>query len=277
MLKIDSHFHVNFYNFSADRIVKYLDEKKIEQCWLLTWEELNPAIPSLFEHLSVDDLIEAYNKFPDRIVPFYAPDPNSPDIKKTLEKYIAMGVKGCGELKVSYKWEDSIIEKYLKIISQLNIPLLFHMEAPRKQYIKIDNSKTEKLIEQLLNGALNGLSKYYLSRFAKFLPFASKRVLKGQKYFPGYLFDFVHLERRIKQFPNIKFIGHGPHFWNNIAKYQSPKYVHQSGGIENWGVIDKLLEENENFYCDISGKSGFNALTRDTQKGKRFWKNTQKR
>ena len=74
----------------------------------------------------------------------------------------------------------------------------------------------------------------------------------------------------IKKHPNIKFIGHGPFFWNNIAKYQSEKYIHQKGKIKEWGIIDNLLAENDNFYCDISGTSGFNALTRDKRNGKLF-------
>jgi len=270
MLKIDGHFHVDFCGFSAEDIISYLDKKKIEQCWLLTWEEKTPPIPSLFEHLSIEDLIEAYRKYPDRIVPFYAPDPNSERIKDAFNKYINLGVKGCGELKVTYKWADSIIENYLKVISDLGIPLVFHMESPRKQYLKISNNKFEKIFEEFYNGALNGVIKYYLSSIAKFIPFASGKISKGLKYFPGYLFDFVYLEKRIKQFVDIIFIGHGPCFWNNIAEYQSPKYIHQRGKINKWGVIDKLLEEYDNFYCDISGKSGFNALSRDKFKGKQF-------
>lgn len=270
MKKIDGHFHVNFWGFTAKEIVEYLDRKKIEKCWLLSWEEKNPPIPNLYKHLSVDDIIEAYEKYPNRIVPFYAPDPGSEDIRENLKKYIKKGVKGCGELKVTYKWEDPLMEKYLKILAELDLPLVFHMEAPREQYIKVSDNKMEKLLEQLLNGAFNGLAKYYLTKVSKIVPFASGKISKGQSFFPGYLYDFATLEKMIKTHPNIKFIGHGPYYWNNIAKYQSEKYIHQKGKIKEWGIIDNLLEKNDNFYCDISGKSGFNALTRDKRNGKLF-------
>lgn len=268
--KIDGHFHVNFCGFSAKKIIEYLDKHKIEKCWLLSWEEKKPPIPSLYEHLSIEDIIEAYERYPNRIIPFYAPDPSSEDIKTSLEKFIKMGIKGCGELKVTYKWEDNLMEKYIRTVSQLNLPLLFHMEAPRVHYVKVNNSKIEEVFEQLLNGALNGLTKYYISKFSKIIPFAASRISKGQQYFPGYLYDFAFLEKMVKKYPNIKFVGHGPYFWNNIAKIQSAKYTHQKGKIKEWGVIDNLLAENDNFYCDISGKSGFNALTRDRANGKLF-------
>lgn len=270
MKKIDGHFHLNLRGFTIDKIVKYLDENRIERCWLLTWEENNPPISSLFKHLPVEDIIEAYDKYPDRIVPFYAPDPDSQNIKETMTKYIEKGIKGCGELKVTYKWEDKLINDYVKVISELKIPLLFHMEAPRQHYVKLKNNKFEQLLDQLLNGAMNGLTKYYLTNMSKFVPSFSKRIAKGQKYFPGYLYDFAYLEKILKKYPTNKFIGHGPYFWNNIAKKQFEKFTHQRGKIKEWGIIDSLLEENDNFFCDFSGKSGFNALTRDKQKGKYF-------
>ncbi len=268
--KIDGHFHVNFCGFSADKIVEYLDKKKIEKCWLLTWEEKNPAIPSIYKHLSIEDVMDAYEKYPDRIVPFYAPDPKSDNIKECLARYIKKGIKGCGELKVSYKWEDEFMEDYLITLNEFDIPLLFHMEAPREHYVKIKNSKSELLLEQLLNGALNGLTKHYLTNYSKLIPFASSKISKGQTYFPGYLSDFAYLEKMVKKYPKIDFIGHGPFFWNSIAKLQSVKQIYQRGKIKEWGVIDSLLEENDNFYCDISGKSGFNALTRDRKSDKEF-------
>ena len=55
--KIDAHFHVNFCGYTANKIVNYLNEKQIEQCWLYTWEENNPPIPSLYEHLSIEDVL----------------------------------------------------------------------------------------------------------------------------------------------------------------------------------------------------------------------------
>lgn len=270
MKKIDGHFHVNFCGFSAKKIIEYLDKNKIEKCWLLSWEENNPPIPNLYEHLSIESIIDAYEKYPNRIVPFYAPDPGSENIKETLEKYMGLGIKGCGELKVTYKWEDPLMEKYVKIVSELGLPLLFHMEAPREHYVKVSNSKMENLLEQLFNGALNGLTKYYLTKVSKIAPFVLKKISKGQKYFPGYLYDFVALEKMVKKYPNVIFVGHGPHFWNNIGKHQSEKYTHQRGKINEWGIIDNLLTENDNFYCDISGKSGFNALTRDKKRAKLF-------
>ena len=270
MRKTDAHFHVNFCGFDSKKLIEYLDRNRIDKCWLLTWEQTDHPVPSLYEHISIEQEISAYNKYPDRIVPFYAPDPKSKTIVEDLEKYIKIGIKGCGELKVTYKWEDDIIEDYLKIISPYNLPLVIHMELPRSQYLPPSNSKLDLLVDQLLNGALNGVTKYYLSKLVKKTSLFSNYIKDNSIYFPGYLYDFNFLEKRIQQFPDQIFIGHGPHFWNNISNSLSSKYFHQKGRIGEFGIIDRLLEEYENLYCDISGKSGYNALTRDKNQSKRF-------
>jgi hypothetical protein len=263
MRKIDAHFHVNFSNFNADQIVKYLNQNNIEKCWLLTWEELDAPIPSIYQHLSVEDLFEAYNKYPDRIIPFYAPDPKSTTISTDIERYIKAGLKGCGELKVTYRWEEEIIEKYLTTISGYNLPLLFHMESPRMHYVQKRKNNFEHIFSHLMNGAFNGVSGYYLLKFAQKTSVFKKHIKTHSEFFPGYLYDFEFLEKRLIQFPNLIFIGHGPHFWNNISNDLSLKYMHQKGKIKDFGIIDQLLEKYNNFYCDISGKSGYNALKRD--------------
>jgi predicted TIM-barrel fold metal-dependent hydrolase len=263
MKKIDAHFHVNFSNFDAGHIIQYLNQNNIEKCWLLTWEELDTPIPSIYQHLSVEDLFEAYNQYPDRIIPFYAPDPKSAAITAEIERYLKAGLKGCGELKVTHLWKEEIIEEYLKKISNYSLPVVFHMEAPRMHYVQKEKNQFEHLLSHLMNGAFNGVSGYYLQTLAEKTSILKNHLRTHSEFFPGYLFDFEFLEKRLIQFPNLIFIGHGPHFWNNISTELSLKYVHQKGKIKEFGIIDQLLEKYSNLYCDISGRSGYNALKRD--------------
>jgi len=270
MKKIDAHFHVNFGNFDANRIIQYLDKNNIEKCWLLTWEELDTPIPSIYQHLSVQDLFETYNKYPDRIIPFYAPEPKSATISTEIEKYLDAGLKGCGELKVTCRWEEELIEEYLKKISCFKLPILFHMESPRLHYVQKRKNQFEHIFSHLMNGAFNGVSGYYLLKLAQKTGIFKNHLKTHTEFFPGYLFDFNFLEKRLMQFPNLIFIGHGPHFWNNISAELSLKYVHEKGRIKEFGIIDHLLEKYSNLYCDISGRSGYNALTRDSRQSRVF-------
>ncbi len=56
MKKIDAHFHINLGNFDLKAILQYMDSKKVDQMWLLSWEEINAPIPQLYKHLSIEDL-----------------------------------------------------------------------------------------------------------------------------------------------------------------------------------------------------------------------------
>jgi predicted TIM-barrel fold metal-dependent hydrolase len=71
------------------------------------------------------------------------------------------------------------------------------------------------------------------------------------------------LERCLRQFPNIKWCGHGPGFWSAISGDDDGKPGYPSGPIAPGGAIDRLMAQFDNLYLDLSAFSGYNALTRD--------------
>jgi len=270
MRKIDAHLHVDLEGMDADRLITYMDNHRIERCWLLTWEEEEVPIDRLYQHLPPEEVFAAYEKHPDRVVPFYAPDPKTDRLEQKIIRGKEHGLKGCGELKVTQLWEDQRLESYLKVINRHQLPLLFHMEEPRMHYVPENSGLTEKTLNVLLNGALNGVVKNLLLRFSKNTSILKDHIEDHLTYFPGYLYDFAGLEKRLKQFPGQVFIAHGPHFWNNIASERSEILFHEKGRIDQFGIIDRLLSRYDNLYCDISGKSGYNAMRRDPRKARMF-------
>ena len=72
------------------------------------------------------------------------------------------------------------------------------------------------------------------------------------------------LERLLREFPNVKWVGHGPHFWSAISGDDGlQQRPYPQGPITPGGAIDRLMEQFENLYADLSGMSGYNAMTRD--------------
>ena len=267
---IDAHTHVGLSGYNAETIIRYMDKQGIDYSWLLTWEELFPPVDQLHMDLPPEPLLEAFDSYPDRFIPFYAPDPAHQELSRRFRKYTDLGIKGCGELKVSRKWSEPLIGDYLETVRKYKLPLVFHMEDPRMYYVQEKDGFLEWGLERLLNDKFNGISRYYLLRIAESTGILRKKIRRNQVPFPGILYDFDSLEKRVQQFPELCFIGHGPDFWNHIGKYRQLKYIHQRGAIREFGIIDGLLEKYDNFYCDISGHSGFNALKRDPEKGKIF-------
>lgn len=82
---IDTHLHIGLNGWTDDSLIKYLDENQIAKAWILTWDEQNPIAPEYYIPLDIDKVSKAFKKYPDRIVPFYAPDPGRPDWKKSYQ------------------------------------------------------------------------------------------------------------------------------------------------------------------------------------------------
>lgn len=83
-----------------------------------------------------------------------------------------------------------------------------------------------------------------------------------------YCYDEIGLSRLescLKEFPNVKFCGHGPGFWCAISGDDDRRCGYPTGPIQPGGAVDRLLAEYDNLYADLSAYSGYNALTRDPE------------
>ena len=73
------------------------------------------------------------------------------------------------------------------------------------------------------------------------------------------------LETCLQRFPNLPILGHGPAFWAEIARLDTPGdrngYPHYP--VREEGVVPRLFRRYPNLYGDLSAGSGANALTRD--------------
>jgi predicted TIM-barrel fold metal-dependent hydrolase len=80
------------------------------------------------------------------------------------------------------------------------------------------------------------------------------------------------LEATLKNFPELKIFGHGPAFWAEIGKLESPddRAGYPSYSFREEGVVPKLLRRYPNLYGDLSAGSGFNALSRNPEYAVQF-------
>ena len=87
------------------------------------------------------------------------------------------------------------------------------------------------------------------------------------------------LERALKSFPELSFIGHGPGFWASIAGEITQEQLngYPEGEVRPGGALDRLLESTSNLYCDLSAGSGANAFLRDLKFGREFMLRRQDR
>ena len=98
------------------------------------------------------------------------------------------------------------------------------------------------------------------------------------------------LEHTLQRFPELIMLGHGPVFWSEIARLETPAergYVFRPDGgqvgrlpkglIKEEGVVPKLLRLYPNLYGDLSDFTPYNALSRDPDYGPKFVEEFQDR
>ena len=72
------------------------------------------------------------------------------------------------------------------------------------------------------------------------------------------------LEKMLKAYPKLIFIGHSQIFWSEIAADCPPEQRAEfPSGRVSPGRIAELMETYPNLYADLSAMSGYNALARD--------------
>ena len=79
------------------------------------------------------------------------------------------------------------------------------------------------------------------------------------------------LEKMLKKHPQLKLIGHSQPFWSEMSAEltQENRNTYPTGKVIE-GRLPKMMRENPNLYCDLSARSGANALMRDPEYAARF-------
>ncbi len=90
------------------------------------------------------------------------------------------------------------------------------------------------------------------------------------------------LEHTLQRFPELKIFGHGPVFWAEIGKLETPgerSYIMNPDGSQcgrmpegpiEEGVVPKLFRRYPNLCGDLSDFTCCNAITRDEEFGPKF-------
>lgn len=91
--------------------------------------------------------------------------------------------------------------------------------------------------------------------------------------------NLPRLEKALKTFPKLKFLGHSQRFWSHISADVTEETRHgwPSGPVIRGGIIPTFMEKYENLYCDLSAGSGFGAITRDPEFSFEFMERFQDR
>ncbi len=251
---VDTHQHA-FWTLRDDAgLVADMDDHGIAYAWLLTWEitpdemnmsetiALNPAntrLDGTNRGVILADLIRARDRYPDRFVLGYCPDPrvgNAPDL---LRAAVSMyDVKVCGEWKYRMLLDDPRCLELFRVAGELDLPVVLHLDVP-------------------------------------YLPGKAGESEYQKNWFGG---TVENLERALLACPETHFIGHAPGFWREICgEADVEPDVFPDGSVAEGGRLYELFDRHSNLYADLSAGSGLGALQRDPGHADRFLERFQDR
>lgn len=241
-MKIDAHNHPCWYYMTPDKMVANMDQYGIDKCWLLSceipWSEFGTPEYKVCQMFSSDKVnmpfencLPYLDKYPDRFIPGYAPDPRQPYALEKLQYAMkAYDVKICGELKYRMMLDNPDAIRLYRFCGEHGLPVIVHIQRP--------------------------------------VPHNHKGERQESYWYGG---DIDALERALKLCPETKIIGHAQSFWSEISgDGQGETNLYPTGPVVAGGKLVELMEKYPNLYCDMSASSGCRALSRDLDFTKAF-------
>lgn len=220
---IDTHTHLHYSGrlpderpyITAEQLVDTMNQRGISKSVMLPME--SPEYTS--GYCLTDWVIDAAERYPERLIPFIHIDPRKPRSLDLIESFAKHPlVKGFGEFVDKLKFDDPLRTMIYAKCGELGLPVIFF----------------------------------------------------GAGAHSGDEVGLPRLEKCLKDYPDTIFIGHGPRWWNAISADDDGKCGYPKTPVVEGGVADRLLQQYDNMYADISAMSGFNALKRDPEFTKGF-------
>ena len=244
---IDSHQHAYYHGTNPAGVIAEMDEFGIEVTWLLTWYhppgEDAPGSCRAFNPCNIrpdgthagatlDELLDARDRYPDRFIAGYCPCPLEGDAPALFEAaYHIHGVRVCGEWSYRMLLDDPRALELFHKAGELKCPVVLHLDVP---YLPDENGK---------------------------------QVYQTYWYGGG----AAPLERTLQACPETVFIGHAPGFWRYISgDAEADPATYPRGPIKPGGQVKRLLATYPNLYADLSAGSGLGALQRDVAHAREF-------
>lgn len=235
---VDTHQHVNWHQRDVSGLIADMDDHGIEYAWLLSWltepddpvphtgalNPINVRLDGTQEGITLSDIVTAKEKYPERFVVGYCPNPRWRMAPVYLRNAHHMyGAQVCGEWKFRMLFDDPRCLEIFHVAGELKMPVVLHLDVP---YLKNAEGKPE--------------------------------------YQPNWYGGTVeNLERALQACPETTFIGHAPGFWREIsAGAADDPETYPAGEVKMTGQLYRLFDTYPNLYADLSAGSGLTALKR---------------
>ena len=139
---IDSHVHLVTANGYVEKLVHEMDRLAIDKICLLAGQNNIKLFDSRMA--SNEQLLDAYHKFPDRIIPFGFVELGV-DPPTLVEQLYSMGCKGLKVTRPRFNYNDDRLMDYYSRACAYGMPILFHVGTVLRtdvdEFYDVDSSR----------------------------------------------------------------------------------------------------------------------------------------
>jgi hypothetical protein len=190
---IDCHLHFNHKQRSIEDTIKHIEATGTDKAFILPLEtgEGNVLLKS-------ETVLEALEKYPDRIIPFCQSDVRQPDVLQRIRTYRELGCRGIGEQKEHLPLDDRRIEAIIALCDELNWPITIHFQDSKNGYNQGIAEYLENYLKKYKRVRIIGHAQSFWAHISADVPPPDKTLYPTGPVKPGGLID-----RLLGEYPNL--------------------------------------------------------------------------
>ena len=181
---IDAHLHIGHKGRSLEDTIRHIEGIGAERAVCLPIETADREYEWLTEYV-----VSAFEKFPDRVIPFCHVDVTREDAVEVLEQRASTGIfKGYGEQKQHIPLDDPGLERVLAFCNEMAWPVTWHFQEGERGYNQ-GIGHLEYLLKKFTSIKFIGHAQSWWANISADVPPATKTVYPGGPVVPGGLAD----------------------------------------------------------------------------------------
>ena len=190
---IDCHFHINHMRRSVEDTIKHIEATGTDKAFILPLETGEGGLL-----LKSSTVLEAREKYPDRIIPFCQSDVRQPGVLERIRTYHELGCRGIGEQKEHLPLNDRRIEGVIALCDDLNWPITIHFQDNQAGYNQGLAEYLEPYLKKYKRVRIIGHAQSFWAHISAAVPSPEKSLYPTGPVKPGGLLD-----RLLGEYPNL--------------------------------------------------------------------------
>ena len=190
---IDCHLHINHMKRSVEDTIKHIEATGTKQAFVLPLETGEGGVL-----LKSHTVLEACEKYPDRVIPFCQSDVRQPEVLTQLRAYHQLGYRGIGEQKEHVSLGDPRVEAVIAFCDEVNWPITIHFQDGKNGFNQGLAEHLERYLKKYKRVRIIAHAQTWWAHISADVPDPDKSLYPTGPVKPGGISD-----RLLSDYPNL--------------------------------------------------------------------------